>query len=310
MTLTHKKSILLYGRPARFIPHLKQLVAMLVLCMLSVAVPAADVMFAFSDAHSRSTSLDANARIQLITGQLKRMDIPPGIVLVKTGDIQRRNQQAFGNWLKAGYLPVNYGHRYHLLARPDDAYPERDFLRAHRHLRNFSEYRHHIYFPAADAETPWVQARGWTPVAIALRLETGLLDFHYQQNSTRHRQLNMQLLQDEVAAAVLKQARSQMLVQQGIAPAAPLVIELSADDITAYVLPAIVDALVDGGFRFVAPDTSFLPPYARAGTGNLADSSRYVATLLQLPVKQPGYPGLVNTASLMSDPARFGFNTR
>lgn len=306
----HKKSIFSSCLAAWLTQRLQPLVSMLVLCVLCGGAQAADVMFAFSDAHSRATSLDTNARIQLITGQLKRMGVPPGLVLVKTGDLRRPNQQAFGHWLKAGYLPVNYGHQYQRMARLDHTYLERDFLRAHRHLRNATEYRHHIYLPAVDTSALFFQSRGWTPVAIALRLETGLLNYHYQQNSTRHGQLNMQLLQDEVAAAVLKQLHHQILAQQGIAAMAPLVIELTADDITAYMLPAIVDAMVDNGFRFVAPSAAFLPPYARSGRANLIDSSRYLATLLHLPVETLGYPALVNTANFMTDPTRFGFNIR
>lgn len=309
MTLAHKRITPLYSLPARLMHRLKRAATVLVVCALSVTTQAADVILAFSDAHSRSTSLDANARIQLITGQLKRMDVPPGLVLVKTGDIQRRNQQAFAHWLNAGYLPVNYGHRYHLLSRPDQISLERDFLSAHRHLGNFSQYRHHIYFPGANAETRFVQARGWTPLAISLRVETGLLDYHYQQNSTRHRQLNMQLLQQDIAAAVLEKALAQSVAQQAIAPASVMAIELSADDITAYVLPAIVDALVDNGFRFVASDRFASPPLAHSGSVNLLSNSSFMAGVFDLPA-QSGYPRVLDIALLLSDPAYYGFNTR
>lgn len=309
MTLAHKKMTPLYSLPACLIRCLKQTATVLALCALSVTTQAADVIFAFSDAHARSTSLDANARIQLITGQLKRMDVPAGLVLVKTSDIQRRNQQAFAHWLNAGYLPVNYGHRYHLLARPDQISLERDFLRAHRHLGTFNQYRQHIYFPGGNAETRFVQSRGWTPLAIALRVETGLLDYHYQQNSTRHRQLNMQLLQQDIAAAVLEKALAQSVAQQAIAPASVMVIELSADDITAYVLPAIVDALVENGFRFVASDRFSSPPLAHSGSIDLLDNRRFMDGVFGLPA-QPGYPQVLNTALLLSNPAYYGFNTR
>jgi hypothetical protein len=309
MTLAHKKMTPLYSLPVRLMYRLKRAATILVLCALSVITQAADVIFAFSDAHSRSTSLDASARIQLITGQLKRMDVPPGLVLVKTGDIQRRNQQAFAHWLNAGYLPVNYGHRYHLLARPDQTSLERDFLRAHRHLGNFTQYRHHIYFPGANADTRFTQARGWTPLAVTLRVETGLLDYHYQQNSTRHRQLNMPLLQQDIAAAVLEKALAQALAQQAVAPSSVMVIELSADDITAYVLPAIVDALVENGFRFVASDRFSLPPLAHAGSVNLLNNRRFIAGIFNLPTA-PGYPLVLDTALLLSNPAYYGFNTR
>lgn len=287
----------------------KKILWLLALLLLASGAGAADIVLAFSEAHAPSASLDGAARIQLITGQLQRMGVPPGVVLVRTGERHHKNLHWLDRWMAAAYLPVNHGHHFHLLGRPDTRWRSADVHRASRQLMSLPGWRQHIYLPGVDTAS-LVKARRWNPLAVSLRLDTGQLDLLYRQNSHRFRQLAMDALQQDVLAELLQPLQAMVLARQGIDPHAPLVLQLSADDVTAYLLPGLVDGLLEKGFRLVTADRLFLPPVSASPLADLRQPDRYLAALLNLSQKRTAYPPVVDTASLVTDPARYGFNSR
>lgn len=280
--------------PARLKPR-KLLPGLLLLCasgLIHMPVFAMDIVLAFTQVQGRSTSLDGTARSQMIIGHLKRLDVGPVAVLVRTREMTPRTQVRIALYNNAGHLLVNNGHRQHLLTRPDLFRYQADMLAADARLRSFSNYHRHVHFANFENTdalssraklTSFAHAKSFTPIYISVQVQDAYLNQRYQQVVNRNRRVDMSALQAAYVDMIwqgLVQYAPLSLATHGNAP---IVLLLEEHDLTAYFLPGLIDRIRDGGGRIVSPQHVFNNPPVYVAPVNIHTPEGYLAALAGLP---------------------------
>lgn len=228
-----------------------------------------DVVLAFTQVQSGSTSLDGTARSRMIINHLKRLEIGPVAVLVRTSEMKAKTRSRINAYHDAGHLLVNNGHRHHLLSPPDLFRYQADLLAAHSRLRAFKQYRGHVYFANFESDDPvsnreklhgFARAKMFTPVPVSVQVKDGYLNQRYQQQVNKNKRVDMAALQEayvEMIWQALVQYQSLLRVTHA---RTPLVLLLEEHDLTAYFLPGLIDRIQERGGRIVAPQSVFTNP--------------------------------------------------
>lgn len=233
------------------------------------AVQAMDVVLALTQVQGRKTSLDGDARTQMIINHLKRLDAEPVAVLVRTREMTAKTQSRIAAYSNAGHLLVNQGHRFHLLSRPDLHRYQTDLLLANSRLRDYAGYRGHVYFANFEttAENPnrarlmaFAREKMFTPIYVSVQVQDSHLNDRYQQLVNRGRRVDMAALQDAHVDMIWRQLLAYAPLLRATHGNAPLVLLLEEHDLTAYFLPGLIDRIREGGGRLVAPQQVFTNP--------------------------------------------------
>jgi len=287
---------------------LSTVLCVLVISVIASPVLAVDVILAFDHPHSPSTSLDGAARTNLIVGQLKRLGVAPGIVLVRTSDITVKNNAWLPLWNNAGYLVVNSGHRHHLLSRLDPSRYQTDLRQAHQRLLAFSGYRQHALLSFPNGAVLLELEQNFASLPVAVRVKSDTLNQLFQRNSLRYRQLNMAQLQQDIAALIADEVINLSGLHTAVAGRTPLIVSLEVDDITAYVLPAMIDELQARGISFSSALPSLLGPYWPVFAANLHTHEGFHTALSGNKHARPNRPLVIDLDVFVRQSERYGFS--
>jgi hypothetical protein len=251
---------------------MKKILAVLLTCSglcWVFSAQALDVVLAFTQVQSQSTSLDGTARSQMIINHLRRLDVGPVAVLVRTSEIKPRQQARIGFYHDAGHLLINHGHQHHLLSRPDLYRYQVDLLAADARLRSYNNYRGHVLLANFENNEPvsnrqkllsFAHDNQLTPIYISVKAQDGHLNTRYQNMVNKNRRVDMAPLQEAYIDMMWRELLRSDLLQRVAYGRAPLVLLLEENDLTAYFLPGLIDRIRDSGGRILAPQALFNQP--------------------------------------------------
>lgn len=273
---------------------MKRQITVLLLCSSlcwSFSAQALDVVLAFTQVQSGSTSLDGTARSQMIINHLRRLEVGPVAVLVRTSEIKPRTQARIGFYHDAGHLLINNGHRQHLLTRPNLYRYQADLLAADARLRRYPHYRGHVHLANFESDEPisnreklleFAREKKLSPIYISLKVQDGHLNTRYQQAVNINRRVDMAQLQEAYLDLMWDEMLRGDLLLRAAYGRAPLVLLLEENDLTAYFLPGLIDRIRENGGRILAPQMAFAQPALHPLPVNLHNSAGFFSAVAKI----------------------------
>ena len=233
---------------------------------------AQEIALAFDKALSRSSALDGMARAKMLVRNLERVDVHQSMFLIHTKDITDNTVGRLMFYDDAGQLLVNAGAYYSLLSRIDSYSFAVDILKANSALSEYVSYHQHVYFPylyeggdelALKQVKNFLAERGYQPTYTTYQAHDDYLDLLYQKRIADNRPVDIARVEKVyvkmlVSDIVAYNAEAQMLL--GYSPRQ--VILLHENDLAAYCIVALVDALNAKGFKIISPEKIFSDPVA------------------------------------------------
>jgi hypothetical protein len=244
---------------------------------------------ALTQVQDGSTSLDSVARSQMVINHLRRLEVGPVAVLVRTQEMTAKSQRRIALYDKAGHLLINSGHSYHLLSRPDLYRYQADLLVANQHLSAYPNYEGHAYLANFEAGNNvsyrqklhhFALERGLIPIYVSVSVRGGYFNVRYQEQANQGRRVDMALLQRAYVDRIWQALMEYEALNLSAYGRAPLVLLLEENDLTAYFLPGIVDRIREGGGTILSPQAVFAPPPIVVSPANLHTHQGYIAAVL------------------------------
>lgn len=231
---------------------------------------AQEIAFAFDRALSRSSALDGMARAKMLVHSLGRVDVHQSMFLIHTKDITDSTVDRLMFYDDSGQLLVNAGAHYSLYSRTDSYQFARDILKANAMLSQYLNYHQHIYFPylyeggdelSLKQVKDFLAEYGYQPTYTTYRAHDNYLNRLYQERIANNRPVDIVRLEKVYVKMIVNDliaynAKAQMLL--GYSPRQ--VILLHENDLAAYCIVGLVDALNQKGFKIVSPEKIFSDP--------------------------------------------------
>lgn len=238
------------------------------LCVLGLfvgsQVQAQQVVLAFDDTLAPKSSLDGLARTRMLIRNMATGDVKQAMFLIRGNQITEANTERLNAYEQSGQLLVNAGFNttpYH--RRKSFSWPI-DITKADGRLESYTTYHKHIYLPFMQQPgdsvlvhqlQEFLKERNYFPVYITHRIADDYMDKLYQQRVANNRQVDIRALEAAYVAMVMEQvepydARARMML--GYSPTQVLL--LHENDITAYCILGLIDALNARGYKVVSPE--------------------------------------------------------
>jgi hypothetical protein len=231
---------------------------------------AQEIAFAFDKALSRSSALDGMARAKMLVHSLERVNVHQSMFLIHTKDITDNTVDRLMFYDDSGQLIVNAGAHYSLYSRTDSYRFARDILTANAMLSPYLNYRQHIYFPylyeggdqlVLQQIKDFLAEYGYQPTYTTYQAHDNYLNKLYQARIASNRPVDIVRLEKVYVKMIMTDlmaynARAQMLL--GYSPRQ--IILLHENDLAAYCIIGLVDALNEKGFKIVAPEKILSDP--------------------------------------------------
>lgn len=251
---------------------------------------AMDVVLAFTHVQAPATSLDGATRAKLIINYLKRLDVGPVAVLVRTREITPKTAARIALYNNAGHLLVNNGHRQHLLSCPDLYRYQADLLAADARLQAYSNYRGHVYLANFENNgevsnrqklLSFARTKMLTPMYVSVQVQDAYMNQRYQFMVNNNRRVDIAALQNAYVDMVWQQLEIYQTALLSTYARAPIVLLLEEHDLTAYFLPGLIDRIRESGGRIVAPQTIFNNPPVYDSPIDVHTQDGYFAALIE-----------------------------
>lgn len=230
---------------------------------------AQQVVLAFDNTLAAKSSLDGLARTRMLIHNMAAGDVK-AMFLIRGNQITEANLDRLNAYEQSGQLLVNAGFSltpYH--RRKSFAWPI-DIMKADGRLETYTTYHKHVYLPfvqqAGDSALvhqlqDFLKERNYLPIYITHRVPDDYMDKLYQQRLAGNRQVDIRALEAAYVALVMEQvepyeARARMLL--GYSPTQVLL--LHENDVTAYCILGLIDALNARGYKVVAPEKVLSDP--------------------------------------------------
>jgi hypothetical protein len=231
---------------------------------------AQEIAFAFDKALSQSSALDGMARAKMLVHSLARVNVHQSMFLIHAKDITGNTEDRLMFYDDSGQLLVNAGAHYSLYSRTDSYSFARDILRANALLAQYLNYRQHIYFPylyeggdelVLKQVKDFLAEYGYQPTYTSYQAHDNYLNKLYQARIASNRPVDIVRLEKVYVKMIMTDliaynARAQMLL--GYSPRQ--IILLHENDLAAYCIVGLVDALNEKGFKIVAPEKILSDP--------------------------------------------------
>jgi len=238
------------------------------LCVLGIFISgqlqAQQVVLAFDNTLAPKSSLDGLARTRMLIRNMATGDVKQAMFFVRGNQVTDANAERLSAYEQSGQLLVNAGFGvtpYH--RRKSFSWPI-DITKADGRLEAYTTYHKHVYLPfiqqAGDSALvhqlqEFLQERNYLPVYITHRVPDDYMDKLYQQRVDSNHPVNIRALEEAYIAMVMDQvepyeARARMLL--GYSPTQVLL--LHENDVTAYCILGLIDALNARGYKVVAPE--------------------------------------------------------
>lgn len=263
-------------------------------------VKAKEIALAFDATLAKSSSLDGMARSQMLVRNMIKVNVNQAMFLIHTKDISEKTQARVLLYDDAGQLIVNKGHKHWLLSRLDPYKYQVDILRANAELEPYLHYRQHIYFPflyeshdvaqLAQLQT-FLSRYGYQPSYVTYKAQDDYLNQLYQARISDGKVVDINRLETAYVKLImdeLTQYDNQAHVMLGYSPRQVLL--LHENDLAAYFIVALVDALNERGWRVIDAEKIFSDPIANPYLVNGFSGVGYMKSITGLPDAQQTTP--------------------
>lgn len=252
-----------------------------------------EVVLAFDATLSKSTSLDGMARSKMIIKNLARVDVFQSMFLVRTSEVTPKTIERLIFYDESGQLIVNKGNRYSIYNRQSYyAYPV-DIMKADAELQSYIHYVHHVYYPylyeggnvdILSRLRNFLAEHNYLSTYITDAPHDEYLDNLYQQRIATNHTVDIQRVCDVYVNLIIPDiiqydAKAQLML--GFSPRQVLL--LHENDVAAYCIVELVDALNAKGFNIVSPEKVFTDPVVNPFFSSGYSAVSYMPYLTGLP---------------------------
>jgi hypothetical protein len=243
-----------------------------ILCSMFQRVFAQEVAFAFDKTLEPSAGLDGTARSKMLIRNLQKVAVTQVMFLIRTKDINAKTIERVEFYDDEEQLIVNAGARHSLYSRHNLLKYQADILKADALLEQHFNYKKHIYFPylfsGGDSQAlaelrTFLADEGYRKTYVSYEANDDYMDFLYRAQVANNRVVDIgsiekayvKMLMDDILAY---DAKAYLLL--GYHP--KQVILLHENDLAAYCIIGLVDALNAKGFKVISPEKIFSDPVA------------------------------------------------
>jgi peptidoglycan/xylan/chitin deacetylase (PgdA/CDA1 family) len=243
-----------------------------ILCSVFQRASAQEVAFAFDKTLASSAGLDGTARTKMLVRNLQKMGIDQSMFLIRTKDINVKTMERVEFYDDEAQLIVNAGAKHSLYSRHGLLKYQADILKADALLEQHFHYKKHIYFPylfsGGDNQVltelrTFLADEGYRKTYVSYEAHDDYMDLLYRNQVANNRVVDIssiekayvKMLMDEILAY---DAKAYLLL--GYHP--KQVILLHENDLAAYCIIGLVDALNAKGFKVISPEKIFSDPIA------------------------------------------------
>lgn len=263
---------------------------------------ARELVIAFDHTLQASTSLDAMARSQMLVRNLATAGVPQAMFLIKTKGVDQKDKARLALYSDKGHLLVNAGHGHSLVTKSDLYVYEIGILKANRILQGYSGYKKHVHFSYlhefGDVSLQrglagFLQERGYRPAFTGVNAMRGVDEYFnqlYQKKINANRAVNMAALESayvDFIAQSLAQEDAKAFNLLGYSPRQVLV--LQENDLAAYFIVALVDRLLEQGWKMIAAERALNDPVANPIAANRWGANGYLNSITRLPDERVAY---------------------
>jgi hypothetical protein len=260
---------------------------------------AQEIVLAFDDTLSRSTSLDGTARTKMLIRNMARADVNQAMFLIKSKTITPSTIERMMYYDETGQLLVNAGHNYHMELRPKSyGYPI-DIMKANAALEPYKNYHKHVSYPylysGGDAELikqlqNFLAEHGYSPTYVTTQVHDEYMDQLYQARTLSGRTVDIRQLEKAYTKMILDaviayDAKARLML--GFSPRQVLL--LHENDIAAYCIVGVIDALNAKGFKVIAPEKVFTDPIVNPFFVSGFSATSYMPYLTHMPAATEGW---------------------
>jgi hypothetical protein len=248
------------------------IVIALLLCVFVRFTYAQEIAFAFDKTLGASAGLDGTARSKMLIRNLQKVGVTQVMFLVRTKDINAKTIERVEFYDDEAQLIVNAGAKHFLYSRHDVLKYQADILKADALLEQHFNYKKHIYFPylfgGGDSQAltelhQFLSDEGYRKTYVSYEAHDDYMDFLYRAQVANNRVVDIggiekayvKMLMDDILAY---DAKAYVLL--GYHP--KQVILLHENDLAAYCIIGLVDALNTKGFNVISPEKIFSDPIA------------------------------------------------
>jgi hypothetical protein len=298
----------------RLIGKVTPLLLLMIVASGTGSVYARELVIAFENTLQPSTSLDAMARSQMLVRNMATAGVPQAMFLIKTKGIDQKGRARLSLYSDKGHLLVNAGHGHGLVTKSDLYAYEIGILKANRLLRPYRGYKKHVHFSYlhehGDANVQnglinFLQERGYRPAFTGVNALRGVdqyLDQLYQKKVRANRAVDMAALENAYVDLV-----SDSLAQQdalafnllGYSPKQVLV--LQENDLAAYFIVALVDKLIEQGWKIIPAEKGLYDPIANPIAANGWGANGYMNSITRLGDERVAWPRVLGERKTMVD---------
>jgi peptidoglycan-N-acetylglucosamine deacetylase len=246
---------------------------------------ARDIALAFDDTLARASSLDGSARTKMLISGMARADVKQAMFLVNSKNITANTVERMMHYDATGQLIVNAGHSYSLLHRAKNYGFPIDIMKANAALELYANYHQHITHPylygGGDAVLVqqlqrYLAEHNYLPIYITTQVHDQYMNRLYQQRIASGRSVDIRALEKAYVNMIVDKVLAydaSAYLRLGASPRQVLL--LHENDLAAYCIMGLIDALTAQGFKVIAPEKVFSDPVL-----NPYFSSQFSANLL------------------------------
>jgi peptidoglycan-N-acetylglucosamine deacetylase len=216
---------------------------------------------------------------------MARADVKQAMFLINTKNVTANTLERMMHYDATGQFIVNAGHHYSLLHRVKSYSVPIDIMKANAALEPYANYHQHITHPylhgGGDSELVqqlqrYLAEHNYFPVYITTQVHDQYMNRLYQQRIASGRTVEIRALEKAYVNMVLDKVLAydaNAYLRLGASPRQVLL--LNENDLAAYCIMGLIDALSAQGFKVIAPEKVFTDPVLNPYFG-----SRFAINLL------------------------------
>lgn len=254
---------------------------------------AQEIVLAFDDTLGRSTSLDGTARTKMLIRNMARADVNQAMFLIKSKTITPNTVERVMYYDETGQLLVNAGHNYHMELRPKSYIFPIDIMKANAALEPYANYHKHVNFPylydGGDPELvkqlqDYLREHNYVPTYITTRVHDEYMNQLYQARTLSGRTVDIRQLEKAYTKMILDAVLAYDVKARTLLGFSPRqVLLLHENDLAAYCIVGVIDALNAKGFKVISPEKVFTDPIVNPFFVSGFSAKSYMPYLTHMP---------------------------
>jgi hypothetical protein len=247
----------------------------ILLLSLTPGAQAGQLLLVFDNNMRPTTSLDAKARSQMILRSLQTAEVKQAAFLIDTYDLDAIDEQRLAIYSDTGHLLVNKGHNQTLVSKKNLYSMQANLLKADEWLLPYPAYKKHVHLDWLNENSDvasqskmidFLREREFQAASsgvLPMRAVDDYLNQLYQKRKKLGKPVSMEKLQQVYVKLILDDlqlADTEATLTLGYSPVQ--ILTLHENDVTAYCLLALLDALHEKGWYWINAEQAYADPVA------------------------------------------------